>query len=75
MCKIYFYRQLQISPKPVRNYENRLNSSLEALDGLKTPLIGVKPKIVAWTKQWRFPANISFLGSQTGIIMLITPNN
>ena len=44
MYKIYYYRELGASPKPVGIEENRLNNNLEAPDGLKTALIAVKPK-------------------------------
>ena len=44
MLKIYHYRELEVSHKPTGDYENNLNSYLEALEALKSTLISVKTK-------------------------------
>ena len=44
MLKIYPYRELEVSQKPTGDYENNLNSYLEALEALKSTLISVKTK-------------------------------
>ena len=74
MLKIYPYRELEVSQKPTGDYENNLYSYLEALEALKTTLIGVKTKKVPWANKWRFPANIKFLEARTSIVQLYSPN-
>ena len=51
MLKIYPYRELEVSQKPTGDQESNLYSYLEALEALKTTLIGVKTKKVPWANK------------------------
>jgi len=51
MLKIYHYRELEVSQKSTGDYENNINSYLEALEALKTSLISVKIKKIPWANK------------------------